>query len=296
MMKPNPIILLILLPAFILIGCSTQLIQRGTETPSDSINILQTKVYTNTEPSLPMTTPTTYTPTKTETPFVTMEPTQARETIELFLKEPMNCAEPCIWGIRPGKTTFEVAKKFFYSLGFVPFAGLDTETGKYFFTISYDVDSGRDSTITLSSSGDLVENIVITPEIDITKKGEGRDWVAYSPETIIMKYGNPSRVVFTASATQNICMNMIMYYDQFDLIAQYHGCDMDSWNFCPLIDKFDFVRLSIGPDPITKPSFETVPLEKASSLTIDEFSKLLSGNPQDACIQFNNKVFDYGEP
>ena len=89
---------------------------------------------------------------------------------------------------------------------------------------------------------------------------------------------------------------MIMYFDASNLIVDYSGLNLFPHNppsprLCPLTAPFDYVRLWIGEDPPHPPMFDTVPLEKATSLTLDQFTQLMLGNPQNACFTINDNVF-----
>ncbi|MDX9993404.1 MAG: hypothetical protein RBS68_15290 [Anaerolineales bacterium] len=197
----------------------------------------------------------------------------------------MNCAVPCFWGIIPGKTSFDEARIFFSKLGFTPFEGRD------FYTISYDSGTGHDSSVTLHINNNLVDDIRITLGIPKPKEGSSREWIAYSPETLIKRYGEPSRVQFAVNSGPALVgsdpvigINMILYFDTSDLIVHYSGVGMTPKWFCPLTAPFDFVRLWIGHNPPDTPSFETVPLEKATSLTLNQFAQLMTGDPKKACF------------
>jgi hypothetical protein len=136
-----------------------------------------------------------------------------------------------------------------------------------------------------------VENIVLTPDIPKPKEGSPREWIAYSPETLIKRYGIPSRVQFAVTWQQRIGINMTMYFDTSDLIVHYSGLDMTPESFCPLTAPFDSVTLWLGSNPPIKPSFETVPLEKATSLTMDQFTQLMMGDAEQACLTLNGDMF-----
>ena len=94
----------------------------------------------------------------------------------------------------------------------------------------------------------------------------------------------------------NYVIGMTMYFDDYDLIADYSGYNMfpdrpHSPRLCPLTAPFDHVRLWMGPSPQDPPSFETVALEKATSLTMDQFIQLMLGDPQKACFTLNGDMF-----
>ncbi len=224
----------------------------------------------------------------------TLEPVLARATIEPLLQAPMNCEVPCFWGIIPGKTSFDEARIFFSQLGFTPFEGTVRSfpsSGMYFYTIEYDTGSGHPSRVTLYIINNMVEGIIVNPDIPEPLEGSPRQWIAYSPETLITRYGSPSRVEFTIDWQQSITINMIMYIDASDLIVSYFGIDMNPWLFCPLTDTFYAVRLWMGQTPPYTPLSERVPLEEATSLTMDQFTQLMLGSPDQACFALNADAF-----
>jgi hypothetical protein len=217
------------------------------------------------------------------TPFDTLEPAQATETLQPLTKEPMNCAVPCFWGIIPGKTSLDEARVFFSRLGFT------SREGEDFYSTGYKSDSGGFAA-TFHTSGAIIENIVVTPYIPTPKEGSPREWLAFSPETLIKRYGSPSRVEFTVGLGPNIAINMIMYFDASNLIVHYSGYNMIPEAFCPLTAPFDHVRLWIGPNPPNTPSYETTSLDKATSLTMDQFTQLMLGDPKKACFSVKEEV------
>jgi len=185
----------------------------------------------------------------------------------------------------PGKTLLDEVRNFFGRLGFTH------REDKGFYSAGYKPDSGGGFSAIFYTSGMLVENIEVTPYIaEQTKEGIPREWIAYSPETLIKQYGKPSRVAFAIDRGMKLWVGMIMYFDTVDLIIEYSGSDM-SFNVCPLTDAFDFVRLWIGHNSPNAPSFETVPLEKATSLTMDQFTQLMLGNSDKACFKLKEEMF-----
>ena len=84
-----------------------------------------------------------------------------------------------------------------------------------------------------------------------------------------------------------------MYFDTSDLIVFYSGIDISLKQFCPLSAPFDVVDLWLGHKTFKYSvySVETVPLEKATSLTLEQFSQLMTGDPQKACFSFSEDVY-----
>jgi len=232
-------------------------------------------------------------PTTTLTPLATLSPESAKATMEPMLADPIQCAGTCFLGITPGRTSMEETKAFFSPMGFEHLEGIDLNdpnSGRNFYSVEYESDQGRSFHVTFWSSNHLVESIQITPIIAEQKEGSPRDWIAYSPETLIQKFGQPSRVEFGLAFQQNVTINMILYFDEIDLIALYAGIG-DPDHFCPLTFPFYFVRLLMGPNPPYPPLFPTVPLEESTSLTVDQFTQLMLRDPQTACFTVNWEVF-----
>ena len=307
-MKPLSWLALFLMPVVFLVGCTPvgSMIQstQGMQLPSPTISLAATAVIptstltpaiTKIETSIPTVTVSSpaakLSPTTTLSPLNTLEPEKVSETLQPLIKDPLNCAAACYWGIIPGQTHLDEVEVFFDRLGFTPFKGKDPNSGRDFYTISNKPDSGNSTRVTLYTLNNLVENIVVTPTITIQKEGSTREWIAFSPETLIKKYGKPSRVEFGLDLGQeNITINMIMYFDQIDLIALYSGVD-NTFKFCPLTFPFNHVRLWMGANPPHPPQFPTVPLEKATSLTIDQFTQLMLGDPLNACFTLDEDAF-----
>lgn len=295
----------------VLEGCGST---SSTIQPTQGIPLRPSSVHPTTATTFPslastselivtkITVPTAILPTATHsltfTPVSvhTLEPVQAMATIEPLLREPMNCAVPCFWGIVPGKTRFDEARNFFSQLGYIPFDGKEPNSGRYFYTIEYEPNSDDSSSVTLYSLNDLVGNIVLTPHIIKQEEGSPRQWIAYSPETLIKIYGKPSRVEFGLDWGPNFVIVMIMYFDDSDLIALYSGYNMisdrpHSPQLCPLTAPFDHIRLWMGHTPPNPPQMPSIPLEKVTSLTIDQFAQLMLGDPQAACFTINGDAF-----
>lgn len=254
----------------------------------------ETDVLTSTEAS-PVT--ETLSPTAIHTLVPTLVPDSVKETMQPLLQDSMNCKEPCFLGITPGKTSMDKARAFFEPLGFKHSEGTDPNSGRDFYSVSYESNIGRKSFVTFFTSNSLVENIKIMPDIANQEEGSPREWIAYSPESLIKKFGQPSRVDFSLAwpggGGSEIIMNM--YFDPVNLIVQYTGQNMLPSNrnllrLCPLTDPFDYVRLWMGANQPNDPP-AGVPLEQATTLTIDQFTQLMLEDPEQACFNIKGDVF-----
>jgi hypothetical protein len=88
---------------------------------------------------------------------------------------------------------------------------------------------------------------------------------------------------------------MEMYFEQAKLIVQYIGAnllnvDLPKLEICPLTNQVEYIQIWMGDDPRYPPS-PGVPLEEATSLTLEEFSELMMGDPNKACFNLREEVF-----
>lgn len=299
MIKFLPWLYLFLILLLVFAGCGPI---SSTIQPTQELIIPSQTNLQATDTVAPTSTPTlavteTPSPTATRTHLATSDPKSMEETIQSLLQDPMNCMVPCFWGIVPGKTSMDEARAFFSHLGFRAFEGTDQNSGRYFYTIAYESGFGRDSYVTLHPNNNRITNIIVNPEITKQKDGIPREWAAFSPETIIQKYGQPSHVDFylawPGGGGSEIIMNL--YFDKVDLIVQYTGENLfpssnHSPRLCPLIAPFDYVRLWLGPNP-PHPPLAGIALEQATSLTMEQFTQLMLGNQQHACFTLKGDVF-----
>ena len=239
--------------------------------------------------STPITTPTE---TVTLTLHASMEPEKAKETMRTLLQEPVDCESPCFWGITSGQTTLDEAKNIFTKLG-LQIKSTNFQ-GKDFYGVAYDFDSGLSIIITLTVQGEIVTDLKVDITPETQKPGVPRDWLAYSPETLIKRYGLPSDVKFFVGRGPNPSYSMIMYFDAVDLIIHYDSYEIYSnLQICALFDQMDYVRIWLGKDPkyppISDPSI--IPLEQATSMTMAEFSELMTGDPNKVCFNLKEEAF-----
>ena len=304
MMKPQTLLALFLIVAFFLGGCgqssSTALPGAMNQHPSSTLNSPTATLTHTPQPSQTATSTATIepspiptiTPITTPTSLPTLEPDIAGEKIRTLLQDAVDCAAPCFWGIVPGDTNLGESEKVFTHLGLPIMSGYNE--GKDFSGINYDLAGGLSLGVSLTIQDHVVENIrvIIIPEKP--KAGKVREWLAYSPEALIKRYGMPSRVDFHADWGPGPLFGMVMYFEKVDLIVQYTGEKIipiqrgASW-VCPLTAQFDDVRLWIGKDPLYPPGRGT-PLEKVTSFTIETFAKLMGGDPNQACFIFNGNA------
>jgi hypothetical protein len=301
--KPIPLFFLFLFLVIVLAGCkppSAEIEPTRVSQPASPTVISITSTQTPT--SLPAITLTTtpipptptikpaLTPTVTPTPLDTLEPAKVDELILALLRNPGDCVAPCFWGIVPGETTYDEANQFFYHIGISPFNS--TVDGKDYASYDYELNNDLRISIILGLQDTIVENLrngIVTEAIN--GKAES-DWMAYSPSAIIKQYGKPSKVDFNWGLGERTTFTINLYYDKYDFIAEYHsyhGPEPNAPTVCPLEAKYDYVGLWMGKNPYYPP--RGVPLDEATSLTMDEFVKLMTGDPKNSCFNLDINAF-----
>lgn len=237
------------------------------------------------------------TPTKTQIP--TLPPTltllQANEKIRAYLQSSIDCPAPCFWGITPKKTTLKEATNIFASLG-LELEQTNAENNQEFYATHYDIEKGFETTIILTVQDGIVKTLGAGMNVP-SENGTQRKWAAYSPENLIQRYGSPSKVdFFLGRVSPTPTHSMVLYFDNIDLIVSYSRSGMNFFNnsttldLCPLINEVNFIKIWMGNEPRHPPP-AGVPLEKATSLTLEGFSKLILGNPNKACFNLKDEAF-----
>ena len=257
-----------------------------TSTPSLIPTVTQAPI-----PPTATVTPLPTIPTLTSLP--TLNSDQAKETIQALLREPVDCLAPCFWGITPNKTTLEEAKQNLAHLGIRP-QYTNTQDNKEYYDSSYTFDYGLSISPLLETQDGVIQNLVVNITPELQQPGVPRGWLVYSPETLISKYGLPSRVDFFLGRREPPRYTMQMYFEAVDLIIQFGSFDItfvpDGIRVCPLLDQYDSIRIWFGANPEHPPG-AAVHLEEGSTLTMEEFSLLMTKEPDNACFNLKADAF-----
>lgn len=261
-----------------------------------SSGLMITPTWTETQfpslTSIPLTSTKTPPPTQTATltPPATLEPEKAKETMKTLLQEPVDCLAPCFWGIIPDQTTLGEAINIFARLGLQ--IRNTTYQHKDFYGIRYEFDSSLSIIATLTVQADIVTDLTVDINPETQKAGVGREWLSYSPDTLIKQYGPPSMVNFSLGRGPLTSFTMYMYFDAADLLIEYHTRDLRArLQICPLNDQIDFIGIWMGKNLTYVPAIDLIPLEEATALKMVEFSKLMTGDPNKACFNLKSEVF-----
>ena len=292
-MKPISCLCFLLVITAVLSGCASG---ESTATPisteTQHPSITSTLIHpTATESPVPQT------PTATLPP--TLQPGPAQEAIRTLLQRPVDCAAPCFWGITPQQTTLGDAQALFTHLG-LQLRHTDTGDGKDFYAAIYDFDDGLRISHELIAQNEIVTGLRVGIDPEPSRKGIPREWAAYSPDTLINRYGQPSEVDFSinnppdSGGATSASYNMTIYFEKVDLIVKYDYGEIrppiTSRTACPLTNHFTLVSIWLGQNPENPPPSEA-PLDKATSMTMEQFSKLMTGDPSQACFDLKAAIF-----
>jgi hypothetical protein len=166
----------------------------------------------------------------------------------------------------------------------------DTE----FYSTSYKSESGLSIRPILTVENGVVVDLRVGLNPDNRMAGTPREWMAYSPESLIEHYGPPSAVeFFVGRAAPLPSYAMDLYFDAVNLIVEYYSYDLGpQLEVCPLVDQMDHIRVWMGENPQSPPHpDERVSLESASALTLEAFSELMMGDPGSACLNLKEEAF-----
>jgi hypothetical protein len=255
-----------------------------TSTPVATFTTTPTLTPTDVPPTSTSTPTLTATLTPTLTPPPTMDPAQAKEMIRKFLKEPVDCAAPCFWGITPGQTTLGEATNILAELGI---ALEPVYPGFYkFYQAEYELGNGLSVQLNPTVKDGVIANTTVSIHPEKQRAGVKREWQAFSPDSLISRYGLPSRVGFSLGrVATNPDYNITIFYDELDMIIQYGSPEGRDSKICPLTDWIDYMRIWFGENPAHPPLTGGVPLVTATTMTMEEFGELMTGDPGKACFR-----------
>ncbi len=285
-----------MLLAFFLAGCSSS---TSPITPTRPFLPLSTVVAlpTSTLTPLPSPTPTMtatieFSPTPTPTPTImpqnTLEPTEAAQAILSLLRDEVDCQDPCIWGIVPEQTTLPEALGIVQHLGLEPLKIINNQGP--FYDTDFKFENSLRTGLGFEINNDVVKNISLS--ISPSKSSqEPRAWLAYSPETLINRYGSPSNVYLFLSRGPLTGFVMFLYFKQVNLSMLYDIRDLgNNIKICPITNEFDYIEATLGKSKLDL-YLDGVPLEKGTGMTIEEFSKKMTGDPNKACFYIKPENF-----
>jgi hypothetical protein len=272
-------------------------------------------IVTNTSlPSPTLTQTSTLSPTLTHTP--TLTPTLTISQWEEFsmglLKSNAGCKLPCWWGITPGVTTWEEARRLLTYMGNTP-GDSPSPDGSVFHGIGgYDWDSqGVYHRIGFRDRMGIVEAISVNAEGYQDRAFFYKLWQSYSPEQINTIYGRPTRVWvgFGGSETGAVYYRLFLIYDNLGFVIFNTGKALIGdeggkpiYTACPawgdsawLPDLKIYIQ-----SPESKTPLETLaditlssikPIEVAAGISVVDFYSLLLSEEKPACFNTHKSMW-----
>lgn len=225
------------------------------------------------------------------TQYPTLEAGLAAAEISTLFEPGVDCYAPCFWGLVPGQTTLSEAQAalshFGFSLEVAPFDGRDVGV------IRYDSDRFSMQAVLSFVEGVLVNvRLGLSPKIEIGSSEP--DSFAYSIDSLINRYGSPSNVDFFVGRGDSPFYGITLYFAPQEMIVDYASRDLESQDgstyICPLRNSFSLISVWLG-EKIDESPLPGIPLEAATSLSMKEFSKLMTGDPHDACLVLRDEMF-----
>lgn len=293
-----------------------------TPTPSND-GSTPTKTLTSSQDNQDQSIPPTTTPEENEVVSTLTTEEKFKLISELFLNND-SCSFPCWWGITPGSTSWDDSQILLANMGVV--IGRKVEIN--------DTYSGYGlGGIQVSTSNGIIDNhmsILVNNETErvslIRFDSDGysdpiafqEQWMNFSPQMIIQKYGAPSRVwVESSSNSSNMAgegriagYRLWFIYDKAGILLQYSGYGelSENYHFCPRFDQGEDIRSILlfiqSPDslvPIEEkakklnlfvpdyPHIQT--LEESSGITIEQFTNLFIKDPDNACFDTPSSIW-----
>lgn len=306
----------VLLAFLFLISCAPNKVQSPTNVPETlEPTLTPTSTITSTPIPSPTAIPFTATPV---TPVPTWLP-QEQEAYLLNLIETNNhCRLPCLFGIRPGISTWEeirsVEAPLYFRKAYIP----DSQGFLYFH--SHVKDKIPHLETAFSGSWRLIEHIIAAEYIFLPgdpgySPAMAKAAQAYFLSNILAQYGRPSRILIkaqrqfeTGSGDQ---AELLLLYDRLGIGIHYFYIDVVTQaqnnpilHTCPRDDHLERFRLylqtPVDRTPLEKMTTTPVggsffpfsllqPLEDMTALSIEDFYRSFKSSQTKACLDVRNK-------
>jgi len=254
----------------------------------------------------PTSTPLIPTPTTSLTPMPTLTVQERESHVRELLQTNAGCELPCWWGIVPGKTKWEDARKMLEHLGVRISSKTEPDGSIFHGTGGFDFEDEKiyNNFGFLERDG-VVDSIHIWSDAGSNIPGFQTLWMYYDPQLLIPAFGVPSQAWLKTSSTDigdtgRKIYVLWIFYDQHGFIVRYDGFVRHDqiYHICPtLTNEFEGVRqisfLLQSPENqlpldridqvgITDKYIRT--LEDATGLSLDEFYQLFTQEDKPACF------------
>ena len=273
-------------------------VSNTTETPTASLSLSPSATATSTSTLTPSATRvvSSETPRPTQTltfnPPVTLDSPQAHAVIQDRLRTIESCARPCFLGIVPEVTTKGEMINIFLQLDLDLFH-VSIELPRVYYHADYESLEGMDISIQPLTRRDMVERLTVSLLLSPDRNQLPRPWAAFSPENLIAFYGVPTQVEVYVGRSVKPLQVLQIHWEHQGITVYYDGRDLfsapSSWEMCPLTFAPGLIKVFFY-DVLYEPLLAFVPLQDATSLSIEDFAALMLGDPAEACFEISSEA------
>lgn len=268
--------------------------------------LFSTQTHVPTSTPTPTSTPLIPTPTISLTPMPTLTAQERESHVRELLQTNRGCELPCWWGIVPGKTQWEDARKLLEHLGVRISSKTEPDGSIFHGTGGFDFEDEKIyNRIGITEKEGVVESIYILSDSGMNEAAFQSLWKHYDPQLVIPAFGVPSRVWLTTSTikvgNKGITGYILkIFYDHLGFVVRYDGGVTHSpiYHICPTFDdssegisqismvlqspdnQSPLDRIDQG-DLIDK---YTRTIEYATGLSLEEFYQLFTQEDKPACF------------
>lgn len=264
---------------------------KAQETTSAPVNVpvasATVVLETTTSPSVLVTSTVT---AVTLTPLPTLAADELEAAVAELLANPMNCDVPCWWGAVPGTTKIEEIKHFLspYNFDIVEY---EVE-GQTYLRVGIGYVKERND----------FEEIIVYGFSDSVLTGV----TAYTPSIadILTKFGQPDEIWLSTGITPvpiPVRLNLVYYQEGMAVGYVVDGfVENHMFNGCFAAEEKGSLRLILPHSATSYEAFPTIfeddrrylPLEEATSLTMEDFMQRFSDPSQPQCIETPIEIWD----
>lgn len=235
-----------------------------------------------------------------------------------------NCSFPCWWGITPEITSWNDSNILLTNMGIIIGQKVeisDTDSGYWLGGIQVSTPYGiidNHMSILVNNESGKVSLIRFDSDGYSDPIAFQEQWVNFSPQMIIQKYGAPSRVWVESSSYSSTMSGegriagyrLWLFYDKTGFLIQYSGYGdlSENYHFCPRFDQgvdirsiLLFIQSPNNKTPIEEnaekldfiiPDYPHVQtLEECAGITIEEFYSLFIEDPENACFDTPSSIW-----
>ena len=206
-----------------------------------------------------------------------------------FLKDNGNCEVPCIFGVEPGKSTFDDVRQIIMPIFGEGLILEDENGGLSTCGFSFRTENKLGGSFVISFINDIVESIRFDLDSSNPSEISMEEWSAFTLTGVLSQYGVPSRVEFfiitntRLGSSEYVSIWYKVYYDEFNTEALYAGPRVkatETYHLC-LSEQIPDMRLYIN--ETHEMIVQGVLLEEVTALNENDFYQLVMSNDR-ACL------------